>query len=339
MTAAPPIHPVLMLGGYGSLGSRVTRLLRGLHPQLPITIVGRDTAKAAALAAEVGNAAIARVDLDRADLGLPGDAPYGIVVTALRDLSLNTLRFAQARGIPYVALSDGVFEIGPLVARYVHHPAAAPIVMLGHGMGSVPTLAALYLARGFSSVDAIELGLLFDPEDPLGPASAVDMERIGRVGPAPLLLRGGRWTWGGDGAVRAFASVDGTAHAGEAVGLMDVLSLSSTAAASIRVDFAEGITASRRRGEPASHEVMIDIVGERADGASGRFRYALVDPEGYAALSARGVVVVIERLLGLAGGPPPGPGLYLPEMLVDPAHLVDTLQRLGIHIVELGPRE
>jgi len=130
---------------------------------------------------------------------------------------------------------------------------------------------------------------------------------------------------------------DGTEHPAEAVGLVDVLSLSSTGSTSIRADFAEGITASRRRGEAASHEVLIDITGVRSDGKSGRFRYGLVDPEGYAALSARGVAVAIERLLGLAGGAAPGPGLYFPESIMDPAHLVERLEGFGIRIVEMEP--
>lgn len=329
-------RPVLMLGGYGSLGARTTRTLRQLYPDLPITIVGRDLAKAATLADEIGNATTALVDLDRADLGLPDDVEYGVVVTALRDLSLNTMRYAQVRRVPYVALSDGVFEIGPLVARYIHSPAAAPILMLGHSMGAVPVLAALHFARGFRRIDAIEVGLVFDSDDPLGPASAVDMERIGKIGPSPLLLDGGRWRWvGAEAATRRITGVDGSEHQGQAVGLVDVLSLSSTQARSIRVDFAEGTTASSRRGEPPSHEVIIEISGERADGATGRFRYELVDLQGYAAMSAREVAVAIERLLGLVGGPAPGPGLYLPEMLVDPGHLMRRLEAFGVRVNQI----
>jgi hypothetical protein len=338
---ANTLRPVLMLGGYGSLGARTTRMLRRLYPDLPITIVCRDLAKAAALAEEVGNATAALVDLHRADLGLspdmiPDDAGHSVVVTALRDHSLNTMRYAQARRIPYVALSDAAFEIGPLVARYVHRPAAAPILMLGHGMGAVPTLSALHFARGFKAIEAIEIGFVFDPDDPFGPLSASDMERISKVGPSPLLLRDGRWRWAGaEEGTRRFAGVDGAEHQGHAVGLVDGLSLwSSTTARSIRVDAAEGLTASSRRGQGPSHEVVIEITGERTDGGTGRYRYELVDPQGYAAMSARGVAVAVERLLGLAGGPPPAPGLYLPEALLDPSDTVRRLEALGVQVTE-----
>jgi hypothetical protein len=69
-------------------------MLRKLHPELPMTIVGRDPTKAAALAHEVGTATPTLANLERADLGLPVDAEYGAVVTALRDYSLNTMRYA-----------------------------------------------------------------------------------------------------------------------------------------------------------------------------------------------------------------------------------------------------
>jgi hypothetical protein len=325
--------PVLMLGGYGSVGTRIIRMLRRLHPVLPMAIAGRDLLRAQDLASRIGNAAAGVVDTDRADLGLSPDADYSIVVTALRDLSLNTMRFAQMRRIPYVALSDGVFEIGPTVVRFAHHSEAAPILLLGHGMGAVPMFAALHCARGFRTIDAIELGLVFDPADPLGPASSVDMERIGTIGPSPLILDDRRWRWIGTAErARQFMGVDGSPHQGEAVGLVDVLSLSASAARNIRVDFAEAVTASTKRGEPPSHEVIIEIAGEHSSRGTGRFRYALVDPEGYAALSARGIAIGIENMLGLTGRPAPRAGLYFPETIIDPSSFVSRLQDLGVTI-------
>lgn len=323
---------VLLLGGYGSLGSRIAHLLRQQYPQLHLTIAGRNQEKAMKFAAALGRADTAEVDLGRADLGLPRERPFSLVVTALRDLSLNSMRFAQFRGIPYIALSDAVFELGPLVARYIHKPAM-PVLMLGHSIGAVPTLAAMHFARRFSRVDTIEIGLVFDPDDPFGPMSGTDMERIDRVGPQPLLLRDGRWDYASEKeAARKFTGVGGVDHTGQAAGLADLLSLSSVAERSIRLDIAEGQTASSRSGTGASHEVVIEIRGELAGGQEGLLRCEMVDPEGYATLSARGVALCIERLLGLTGGAAPGSGLYLPENLVDPAHLLERVESAGVTV-------
>ena len=87
-----------------------------------------------------------------------------------------------------------------------------------------------------------------------------------------------------------------------------------------------------RSGHGPSHEVIIEISGELVGGDKGRYRYELVDPQGYAMLSARGVAACIERLLGLNGGTPPGPGLYLPESLVDPAYLLEQVEAGGVTV-------
>ncbi|CAN7326565.1 saccharopine dehydrogenase NADP-binding domain-containing protein [Bosea sp. LjRoot237] len=334
--ADPAFGAVLILGGYGSVGSRTARALRQLHPEMPLVIAGRDLAKAQALVAELGHASIAPLDLERDDLGLPADLKPAVVLMAVRDLSLRTQSWAAAQGAAYVALSDGVFEVGPAIAGFIRRPKAAPVVLLGHSMGAVPALAALHAARDFERVDEIEVGLVFDPADPLGLASQKDMDRIGAIGPAPLVKSEGLWCWiTAPQTERSFTGVDGRTHQGATVGLVDVFSLSASEAKSVRVDFAEGQTASTLRGEKPSHEVIIEITGKRRDGREGRFRWELVDPDGYAALSAKGITVVIEGLFGLAGKARPTAGLHLPETLVETSHLMRRLGEFGIAMREV----
>ncbi|MFC4297968.1 hypothetical protein ACFO0J_07925 [Castellaniella hirudinis] len=332
--------PVLILGGYGSLGSGVARMLRRLHPALPITIAGRNLQAAETLALEIGAASAVSVDLGRTDLGLPAGREYSAVVTALRDLSLNSMRYAQGMKIPYLALSDAPFEIGPLAARFMHDPHSA-VMLLGHGIGGVPALAALHFAKGFESVDRIDIGLIFDPQDPFGPASAVDMAHIAEDGPPSLILERGAWRWGDSPASddRPITGPGGVRHEGQAVGLLDVLSLASVMPqGSIRVDAAQGPTQSSRAGGKPSHEVVIEIEGKTLDGSHGRHRYALIDGDGYAALSARGIAVAVETMLGLVGGPPPPAGLYFPESVMDTDHFMDRLRSFGVSIgQEVGP--
>jgi len=326
--------PVLLLGGSGSLGANVARLLRAMHPELPLAIAGRDAGKAELLAAQLGNASVVRIDLARADLGLEG-GHYRAVVACLKDHSLNAMKYAQADGIPYVAVSEAVFEIGPLVARSIHRPERSPVLMLGHSIGAVPMLASLFLAREFRTVDTIAIGLVFDPDDTPGPMTVSDMERIMQLAASPLLLKDGKWVWtAGDDARRRFTGVGGVEHQGQAAALVDTLSLASLdGLRSARVDIAEGRTASSRRGDGFSHEVIIEITGERRDGTKGRHRYELVDRAGYAAMSAKGIAACVERLLGLDGGEALPSGLYLPEMLADSTRTMKRLEQLGVTVV------
>ncbi len=319
--------PVLLLGGYGSLGGRIARLLRSRHPELPLAIAGRDLNKSRALAGEVGLASAVDVDLAAPDLGLGSGERFSVVVAALRDLTLNAVTYAQRQGAAYVALSEAVFELPSIIAAYVSRPHASPILIAGHSMGSAISVAAAEAASGFQVVESIALGLTLDPQDPFGVQSAVDMERIARVGPAPLVRENGTWRWAA-GAERTFTGPTGASRLGAAYGLADVLGLAArTGSASIRLDIAEGSTIS-----PGAHEATIEIIGD------GRHRVIdLIDLEGHVSLSAKGMVLNLERLLGLDGMPPPGPGLYLPEVLLDPGRFVEGLRGMGVSVVDRAP--
>ncbi|MFP2905442.1 NAD(P)-dependent oxidoreductase [Pyxidicoccus sp. 3LFB2] len=328
-----PHKPVLIIGGSGVVGSRASRALRRLQPGLPLTIGARDMNKAHALARELGGADTVRIDLERADLGLPPGADFSAVVVLLKDDSLHSMKYAQAKGVPYVSFSDFVFDIGPEVALYIRKPTSAPVLLLGHFLGGTITLSTLHFAREFRKLQAIEISAVFDEEDVGGPVAQGDMERVTQGVPQPLLLKDGRFLWarGGD-AERRFIGVDGTQWQGRASPLLDVVSLAAaTEARSIRLDFAVRPAASRQ-GKGPSHEVIIELTGEREDGTTARTRHELIDGDVHSGMSARGVALAVERLLGLAGGPPVAPGLYHPESLLDPAYVVARMQELGTRI-------
>ncbi len=326
-------NPVLLLGGSGAVGSRAARSLRRLQPDLPIVIAARDATKAAAVAAGVGGSTTSTVvDLDREDLGLSPDAAFSGVVALLKDPALSSLKYAQARGVPYLSFSSYVFEIGPEVAHYVQKPTSAPILMLGHIFGGLATLAALHYAKELRKVDSIAIAGIVDPDDHGGPASKADFERLARDRPSALVREDGAWRWvrGPEGA-RRIVDAAGLEHQGEAIALVDVLSLAAaTDARSLRVDFAARDAASRREG--FSTEIIIEIAGERPDGTPAHVRHAIIDRDAFAGLSAHGAALATERLVGLDGGPPPAPGLYHPEVLLDPARVIERLKDLGVTV-------
>jgi hypothetical protein len=328
--------PVLIVGGSGVVGSRAARTLRRLEPRLPIAIGGRDLAKAEAIAGEIGLATAARIDLDRRDLGLPGQGgqAFSAIAMFVKDDGLHAMNHAQSRGVPYLDISTGLFEIGPAVARYIHQPSAAPILLASHYLAGTVTLAALYFARELRTVQSIAIGAVLDEQDMGGPAAHADYQRYMTASPNALLLADGKWRWvGGDDATRRFETVDGTEVQAQAYGVLDVVSLAAaTGARSVRLDLALGQTASRRRGERFSTEVVIETEGEQRDGSPTRVRHELVHSDGQAPMTALGVAMGLQRLLGLAGGPPVAPGLYFPDAILDPESMVQRLRELGTSI-------
>jgi hypothetical protein len=332
--------PVLIVGGSGVVGSLAARTLRRLEPHLPIAIGARNVDRAAAIAVEIGGARAVRIDLDRSDLGVPTHA-FSAVVMFVKDDTRNSMTYAQVRGVPYLGISTGLFEVAPEVALYIHRPSSAPILLDSHWLAGTATLPALYFARELRSIDSIAIGAVLDDQDMGGPAAYADYERYTTIAPNALILDKGRWRWvGGDDAARSFTTVDGTVVQAQAYGVLDVASLAAaTDARSVRFDLALAPTASRRRGEPLSTEIVIEIEGEHRDGTARRVRHEIVHPAGQAPMTALGVAVAVQRLLGLIGGAPVAPGLYLPEVLIDPETMVRRLTDFGARIRRVTPTE
>lgn len=324
------MKPVLILGGTGMVGSRVAAFLRQLHHDLPLAIAARGQEKARALAAELGRAQAVLPDLTRGDLGLD-PAAFSAVVTVVKDTTLNPLRYAQAHGLPYVTMADGAFEISPAVARFIHRPAAAPILQASHWAAGMTILPCLRFLPEFRAIDTIEIAVLMDPDEPAGPMALGDVEDLMRNSPRPLLLDDGVWRWVGEqGAARRVTNAAGEAIEVQALSVLDTVSLAAlTEARAVRFDFAMAQSASGRHGDGPSHEMVIEISGLRRDGRAGRLRLDIESGQGVSGLTALGVALGTERLLGLAGGKPVAPGLHFPETLIDPAYAIARLEQFG----------
>ena len=329
-------HPILLVGGSGIAGRWTARFLRAAHADVPLLIGGRDVAKAREAAARLGNAEGVALDATADNLGL-GDRPVGAVAVLFTDERVAGLRFAQARGVPYISISPGIAEIAPEVAAYIHKPDAAPVVLGTEWLVGATTVPTLALAKAFGRVHDIAIGALLDEEDAFGPAAEADLERQTRTMPAALARRDGAYVWRvGDDAKGSFRAVDGTVMQASALSPNDVLGLANaTGAPNVRFDLAVGVSSSRRRGGPMSTEIVIALAGEDHAGRPLHTRHAVVHPQGQMPLTGLGVAMVLERLAGIDGRPPPPPGLYFPHQLLEPAAYLARLDGIGARILEL----
>ncbi|WP_280254996.1 saccharopine dehydrogenase [Nocardia wallacei] len=321
---------VLIMGGSGQAGGGAAALLRQWHRRLPLTIAGRNAERAARVAADLGNATAVTLDLRRSDLGLPAEPAYSAVIAAVWDAQLHGLRYAQRNAVPYLGISSGLVDIGPEVVAGAQRPGAAPILLASHYLAGLVVLATLHFAREFDRVDAIRIGAVLDETDAGGPAAIADLERLLAATSAGLIRRDGVFTWLPEEQAGAeVRRIDGTSLPGRTIPILDVPSLAlATGAPEVRFDFAVGESASRRRGGPPSLETRIELAGVGPAGTSlTRSRY-LFHPAGQRPLTALGVALGAERLLGLRGDPVAA-GLHTPEGLVDPAHAVERMIEVG----------
>jgi hypothetical protein len=323
-------HPILLIGGSGVVGGWTARHLRLAHPDLPLLIGGRDLAKAEEVAAEIGPAEGVALDLTKDDLGL-GERQVSAVAVLFTDERLAGLRFAQSRGVPHLSISPGINEIGPQVAAYIHTPHAAPVVLGTEWLVSATSVPTLEFAKAYRRVHDITIGALLDEQDAFGPAAQADLERQTKTVPAALARRDGAYFWRvGDEAKARFRAVDGIEMEASAFSPYDVIGLATaTGAPNVQFNLALGVSSTRRRGEPMSTEIVIELAGEDHAGKPLRTRHAVIHPQGQMPLTGLGVALVLERLIGLAGHLPTPAGLYFPYQLIDSATYFARLHQMG----------
>jgi len=168
---------ILILGGYGTFGGRLARLLSD-EPRLTLLIAGRSRAKAQAFCATLGGAANAvPIEFDRArdvEPQLRAIAPDLVVDASgpFQSYGANPYRVVEAAialGIHYLDLSDGA----DFVRGIACFDAAARVrgVFVLSGVSSCPALTAAVVRRlgaGMTRIDTIVGGIAPSPFADIG---------------------------------------------------------------------------------------------------------------------------------------------------------------------------
>jgi hypothetical protein len=153
-----------------------------------------------------------------------------------------------------------------------------------------------------------------------------------------LLRDGGTWKWvEGLQHPRRVSLPDGSVLDGYPAGLLDAPSLASIiGAANVRLDMVQSDSIGTRAGGPASSDVYVDLEGVLQSGKPGRRCTIASDPNGLVHLTALGVLVAIERVLGLDGRPAAPGDLYLPGTLVLPDAAIARFEQFGVRLAWEG---
>lgn len=190
---------VLILGGYGTFGGRLARLLAG-EAGVTLLVAGRSGDKAAAFCASLaGNAGRLPLAFDRdgdvktqlariaPDLVVDASGPfqsYG------RD-AYRVVKAALALGIPYLDLADGSAFVQGI--RQFDAAARARNVFVLSGVSSLPLLTAAVvrqLAKGMGRLETVAAGIAPSPHAGVGPN--VIRAIAGYAGKPVAVVRDGR---------------------------------------------------------------------------------------------------------------------------------------------------
>ncbi|WP_028778352.1 NAD-binding protein [Shimazuella kribbensis] len=326
---------ILIAGGYGLVGGTIARHIRKIKEDVEIILAGRNPKKGENLANELGNARVVSLDLNDLQTVKELDVEQvDLIVSAVQDPRDLLIDLAIDNSIAHIGITKLADDISPIALKALHSPPKRPIVLLGHNEAGITTLVTSKASQEFASIDTIEIATVYDDLDPVGPMTAGDLESE-ELTLRSLIRKEGKWLWVNAQQHTRKMNILGKIVEGMPMGLLDIPSLGAiTQANNIRWDFVQGESVGTLAGKNASHEVYIDIEGTLKSGERAKHRTVISDSKGQAHLTALGVLMCIERVLGFDGQPFLQGGLQIPETLLSADQAFKRLQDFGIQIYQ-----
>jgi saccharopine dehydrogenase-like NADP-dependent oxidoreductase len=352
-------NSVLLAGGYGVVGRQIAHLIRSRHPELRIIVGGRTPQKAQALVHELGNAEAALVDVARPN---PlGDLQPGAVLGLVNDPQDYLLTDAAGRGIPFVDITRWTERLRAAQARLEGMPLRAPVILSSAWMAGVAVLSALSASRQLSTVETVEIGILYSLKDKSGPNSVEYMDRL--AVPFEIMRAGQPQMAQAMSAPRKVEFFNGQVFTAYLFDIPDQYTLPRTLNAKTvlgRLTFDDAVsihllsflvrsgiwkilshdrfTSLRRSilhnpGEGGEHQIVIEVMGLDGNRRRKKITVKVNDPQGQTHLTALGAVAQFERLIGADGAPAPAAGVHLPETALPQVESVfRLLEQNGVQV-------
>lgn len=111
-------------------------------------------------------------------------------------------------------------------------------MLASHWSAGAPLFLALNSARRFEHIQSIRIDVVHDEQEPVGPSSIEDMQRLHDSAPGALAFKDGQRVWlTGDAAKGQIETANGRSLVGDAVAPFDIISLhAATGASRVRFD-------------------------------------------------------------------------------------------------------
>jgi len=324
---------ILIVGGYGMVGSNIARLIRQADKRTELILAGRNPQNGISLAEELNHSETAYINLEEG-FDLSEFKKIDLIISAVDDHSNILRETAILNGIACIAVSELADQISPTAFLGLHKTIVAPVVYAGHWQAGLLTLMVRQQANKFSQIETIELAGLYDPKDSVGPLVANEVS--GFVGEA-LIRKGGNWlSLPAKENPRTIELHNHSSAIGYPLSTLDVPSIAAfTSAKNIRFDFITGESIGTSKGLEASHDLYITIHGILLSGEKRKLSTIVSGPKGNSHLTAVGVYLITEKILGLNGqSEQKTGGLYLPETMISTPHISNRLKEFGIEIIE-----
>ncbi|MFF2844485.1 saccharopine dehydrogenase [Paenarthrobacter sp. NPDC057981] len=171
-----PAGPVLIVGGYGTVG---TALTRHATAHWPLLLTGRHPDRAAHMAKE--NPAAKNVTVEKWDLSEPEpfEAAVRAVISTVNDPEDRVLRAAVSAGIPYVDVTRWTSRVTRAITLATLLKPTAPVLLSSGWMGGVTSTVAAALAQELGGASNVDISIRYDVNDQAGVDSVDFMDRLG----------------------------------------------------------------------------------------------------------------------------------------------------------------
>lgn len=358
MSAPAGCGAILVVGGYGVVGSQVCRLLRERHPAAQLLIGGRSPDKAAALAREL-DATPVRIDTCDADPLASLEERPRLVIAAVNDPRDALLLATVRRAVALVDIARWTARLHAALLRLATESVSAPVMLASGWMGGVAPLLAMAAARQVWPPTSIEIDILYGAADLAGPDSVDYVDRLevpfevidaGRERLVKPFTGGHVVAFPGAGRRRTYRLdtpeqatlpiVTGASTVATRI-VFDSRAATATLVALkrlgvIRLLSAERFTRLRRKllfPQTASSQGTPTVVLATVRGEGAVVRASVVDRAGQSHLTALGAVIAAERALGLDGLAAAPAAVTFPEQHPRPQSALATLRQHGVEII------
>jgi len=163
--------PVLIVGGYGTVG---TALTRHATAHWPLLLTGRNPDRGAHLASD--NVRVQKWDLSQPQ---PFQARVRAVISTVNDPDDRVLRAAVTAGVPYVDVTRWTSRVTRAVTLATMLKPTAPVLLSSGWMGGVTNTVAAALAQETGEASTVDISIRYDVKDQAGADSVDFMDRLG----------------------------------------------------------------------------------------------------------------------------------------------------------------
>lgn len=351
---------ILIVGGYGVVGSQVARLFRQRHPAIPILLGGRNPASASKLIDEIDNAEAIKLDVTVDKPLTTLDANPIVILNVVNDSDNTLLIDSINRSIAYIDVTRWTEKMREAIDCASTKNLQGPVVLSSGWMAGVTALIAAAASQRFSIINSIDIDILYGMGDKSGPNSIEYIDRM--AVPFEIVLEGEkqqRYPFSDPKTVKFPSGYKGKVYRFDTPDQMTLPTSLKAKSVSSRIGYDSAlITGSlafliksgvmklldrpifdgiRRgllysSGEGASHEIVIEIIGTDSAGKPKVSVVSIVDPKGQTHLTALGAVIQLERVLALNDQQALTTDIHFPEQNTQFSAALSLLDDNGVKI-------